>query len=362
MKRLRMATASLFVAVLCQPAVAQDFYQGSFDPRAMTDKPVGEPNEVAVLATPHLSGLPDTFVPAMVEPLVDRLVEYRPTVVAIENMSGVTCAYVNRHPDRFEGVYERFCYNTETAAQAIGMDVAEANAEVERTLEAWPSEPTYDDRRRLAAIFLAAGESMSALVQWLRLPDAQRTAGGMLTAELAAELDRLMRSKNESALIAAPVAAKVGLERVWSVDHQAVYLGPLDDRTAYADALTDAWNNPSSKARRAQTERLNKGLEHPNGLLEYYRALNAPEYAEVAYRGDWGAALVENSDNAYGRRYVAYWETRNLMMVANIREALGRHPGSRMLAVVGASHKGYYEAYLSMMRDVELYDINRLLE
>ena len=41
-------------------------------------------------------------------------------------------------------------------------------------------------------------------------------------------------------------------------------------------------------------------------------------------------------------------------MVSNIRDVLGQHPGTRMLAIVGASHKGYYEAYLNQMHDVRL--------
>lgn len=43
-------------------------------------------------------------------------------------------------------------------------------------------------------------------------------------------------------------------------------------------------------------------------------------------------------------------------MVANIRDVLSVQPGMRLLALVGASHKGYYEAYLDMMHDVELVD------
>jgi hypothetical protein len=34
----------------------------------------------------------------------------------------------------------------------------------------------------------------------------------------------------------------------------------------------------------------------------------------------------------------------------------------RLIAIVGASHKGYYEAYLNQMRDVELEDIVPLLQ
>jgi hypothetical protein len=48
-------------------------------------------------------------------------------------------------------------------------------------------------------------------------------------------------------------------------------------------------------------------------------------------------------------------------MVANIREVLGREPGTRLLAIVGASHKAYFEAYLHQMRDVALVDAQSVL-
>jgi hypothetical protein len=58
---------------------------------------------------------------------------------------------------------------------------------------------------------------------------------------------------------------------------------------------------------------------------------------------------------------VGYWETRNLRMVANIRDVLGQTPGTRLLAIVGASHKPYYEAYLNLMHDVQLVDAEEVL-
>jgi hypothetical protein len=76
----------------------------------------------------------------------------------------------------------------------------------------------------------------------------------------------------------------------------------------------------------------------------------------LVYESDFGAALKDRSAKQIGRNYVAYWETRNLRMVSNIREALGETPGKRMLSIVGASHKGYFEAYLTMMHDVKLVD------
>ncbi len=49
-------------------------------------------------------------------------------------------------------------------------------------------------------------------------------------------------------------------------------------------------------------------------------------------------------------------------MVANMREVLGQHPGTRLLTIVGASHKGYYEAYLNQMHDVVLVGADTVLE
>ncbi len=46
-------------------------------------------------------------------------------------------------------------------------------------------------------------------------------------------------------------------------------------------------------------------------------------------------------------------------MVANIREAVG--PGSRLIAIVGAGHKAYYERYLGVSSDIEIADIDQIL-
>jgi len=316
-----------------------------------------------VLGSPHLSGLPDSFRPEMVEPLVARLVEWHPTAIAIENSSGLLCDAMRRQPARQDAdTIESYCFDTTAAGKASGLDVPAANAEADKMLEDWPADPSPEMRRRLALVFLAAGEPASATVQWLRLPKEERRAEGDLTGELAALLDRQTARQNEVDLIAAQVAARSGLERLWSVDDQSYFAGPITDEEGYGAALTKAWDNPAGDARQRESEALNANLGQPGGLMDIYRTYNSPSYAMQAYRSDWGAALTEPSPQAFGRRYVAYWETRNLRMVANIREVLGREPGTRMLAIVGASHKGYYEAYLDQMRDVELVDVMPLLQ
>jgi hypothetical protein len=233
---------------------------------------------------------------------------------------------------------------------------------MERLLAEWPKAPTAAQRRRLAAVFLAAGESSSAVVQWLRLPREERRASDSLTPELVRFLDTRMTRRNEAGLVAGVLAARLGLERLWSVDdHTADSPTPESQQKAYAAAIRGAWDNSFVKARRAADERLEANLDQADGLLAMYRAYNAPEAVMAAFNSDFGATLVEPSPEGFGRNYVGYWETRNLRMVANIRDILGQQPGTRMLTIVGASHKGYYEAYLNLMHDVQLVSSDEVL-
>lgn len=347
-------------ATVAHSAVFKE-YQPSFQPDRLKGPPVGRPNEVLVLGSPHLSQLPETFRPEHVAPLLTRLAAWRPTAIAIENVSGLQCDALRRYPARYASSVESYCLDPTAAGRAVGLDVPTANAEVERLLANWPTAPTPRQRRHLALVFLAAGEPASALVQWIRLPKHERLPQNGLTLELTELLDKRITRRSEVSLIAAALAARLGLERLWSVDDHTAD-SEWTDRAAAAEALKRAWDNPASKARRSADVPLYAGLNRPNGLLDIYRAYNALSVPMLAYRADFGAAHIEPSPQAFGRRYLGYWETRNLRMVANIRDVLARHPGSRMLAIVGASHKGYYEAYLHQMHDLTLISSDAVLQ
>lgn len=344
-------------------AQAKD-YRPSFHPDALKGPPVGTPNKVLVLGTAHLSGLPKSFAPEMLAPLLARLASWRPDGIATEDMSGLQCDNLRRYPFRYADTVRDYCPDTGPASRATGLDVPAANAEAERLLAGWPTVPSSAQRRHLAATFLAAGERGSALVQWLRLSPGERRAGDGLTDELVTALNKLKDRRNETSLVSAVLAAQLGLERLWSVDdHSADTPNSKDpaEQKAHADAIARAWDNPATRSRHAESERLEQGLARPNGLLDMYRALNAQDAPMLAYRSDFGAALTEPSPQRFGRGYVGYWETRNLRMAANIRDVLSRRPGMRLLAIVGASHKGYYEAYLNQMHDVMLVDADVVL-
>jgi hypothetical protein len=352
--------ASLLVASAFQGQVsAAEPPAAAFSPGAYKLQR-GQPNELVVLGTPHLSQLPKTFDPANLSELLDRLASWKPQAIAIEALSGMQCASLRSYPERYADTIKSYCWDPAPAKAATGLDVPAATAEVERLLGAWPASPTPAQRRKLASLFLAGGERASATVQWLRLPTSERRAGDGVTASLVEILNALPSKRNEDYLLAVPLAVRSGHERVYPMDDHTAD-APVADEKAYGEAIMKAWDNPDTAERKRVGDELESRANTPGGVLAMYRAYNAAGVAEQTFRSDFGPALEEPSPQHFGRGYVAYWETRNLRMASNIREVMSSRTGMRTLVIAGASHKAYLEAYLRQMHDTQVIGADQLL-
>jgi len=332
-----------------------------FDPKLLKGPHSGPPNELLVLGTPHLSGFPKDFPPSALDLLITRLRAWRPQAIGVEALSGAQCDELRRYPTRYRDTVDMYCPDTAAARAATGLDVPAAVEEATRLLSAWPAEPTASQRRHLAAVFLAAGEEDSALVQWLRLAEEERHAGDGLDAALTHRLDHLRTLRNETTLIAAPLAAQLGLERVYPIDDHTSD-APVSDEKAYGEVITRVWDNPASAERRKMDQAFMRDAKTAPAILAMYRTLNAPEAAPLIFRSDFGAALEERSPQRFGRLYVGGWETRNLRMASNIRAIFAERPGIRTLVIVGASHKPYFDAYLDEMHDMKIVPVESVLK
>ncbi len=331
-----------------------------FDPSRLKGPHVGSQNQLLVLGSPHLSGMPAAFRPEQLEPILEKLAAWHPQAIAIEALSGAQCDFMRRYPDRYKESVESYCWDPAPAAKATGLDVPSATAALGRLLAAWPTSPSAADRRRLAALFLAGDESASALVQWLRLPENDRHAGEGLDATLVARLETLRTRRNESLLIAAALAARLGLERVYAMDDHTAD-APIADEKGHSAAISKAWDNPATAKRKAMDAALKAKVGQPGAMLAMYRAFNRGDQAQLVFDSDFGAALAEPSAGRFGRGYLGYWETRNLRMAANIRDMFALNPGIRGLVIVGASHKPYLESYLNQMHDMAVVDAEAAL-
>lgn len=357
--RPRLATSATLLALSMAGAASAQ----SVDLSVLDAKLAGTPAQVLVLGTVHLSqDLPKDFDPdPALRPVLDRLAAFKPDIITIESIPGEQCELMARHPVVYGPAADNpFCHDNAAAHAATGLDVPAAIAEAHRTLKDWPQQPTAAQRRRLAAVFLAANEEASALVQWLQLPEADRRAGDGLDDALVAQLRKYESSNNEDYRIAARLAARLGLQRVHSVDDHTGDSYDIDDEPAFEKAIRGAWE--SARPRTGPLRERTRALVKEGDLLALYRFVNDPETLRVQIGGDMGAAVQETSPRHYGRWYVAGWETRNLRMVANIRATFRTRPGARVLSIVGSTHKPWFDDLLGRMQGVEIVDAEQVLE
>ncbi|MCX7358721.1 MAG: DUF5694 domain-containing protein [Alphaproteobacteria bacterium] len=362
MKHLILAAAAMLAAVA--PAAAQN---RPFDPREYQGRHVGKATQILVIGTPHLSGTPENFDPAVLEPLLARLQAFHPDAIAIEALPGRTIdqlwTWRESYPSAAQSYGGRSMALSGISRGLIGMDMPQADAEIRRVLADWPASPTPVQRRRLAALFAAAGDPSSAIVQWWRLDESERIADDSVSRLLAEQLNTYSTParRNENELIAARLAVRLGQERVYAMDDQSDDVAPgfEEDITAFteqpwmAQLMADPGFTPLREA--------GQHLTTPDEALATYRFVNSWRAGRTDASGQWLNMINRESPNDVGRARVAAWEVRNLRQIANIREVSARHPGGRILVIVGSAHKPWFDAYLSMMSDVEVVDAARVL-
>lgn len=359
----RTAAALLALLTFAPSATAAE---PTFDPGQYKKQLVGEPTQILVLGSPHLSGTPEGWDPAVLEPLLTRLAAFRPNVITLETLPGqaISAAWQNRHidPGSARPYGGRVMMLAAAGSAGTGLDMAEAEAEAAKLLSGWPATPTPAQRRRLAALFATAGDPYSALVQWWRLDPVERKTGDGIGTTLVAQLTEHERRKNENHLLGSRLASRLGLERVFPTDAQEgdamtpeqikIYLRELFD-----PAVKRLQENPRFGPQMKAMDNMNT----PEGALGVYRLANSPAISRVQADIEWGGAIDRPTTQDVGRIRMAMWEVRNLRMAANIRQAMAAHPGERVLVIVGAGHKLWLEAYLGMMTDVRLVDAATVL-
>ncbi|MXP27461.1 hypothetical protein GRI58_01320 [Porphyrobacter algicida] len=318
----------------------------------------GDRSHVLVLGTAHLSHLPKTFDTARLKPLLDKLAKWDPQSITVEGISGEQCDYLRSYEFAYPGTAEDYCPDTLAAREALRVTGPEAEKAVLALLK--HKDHTPAERRRIAGLFLAIGEPESAMLQWEQLPKSEQHADENLPEAQVARLEKEARYRNENVSIAVALGVKLGLDRIYRVDdHTGDRAGVVADEKAYDRELPLIWKSKLLDQRIAQDDAKEKVMLAGGSVIDWYRDLNSPANARLAMETDFGAAAGSTKYPATGRAYLAYWETRNLRIAANIREVLGS--GGRVLSIIGASHKPYLERYLGMTSDVVIDNVEKVL-
>lgn len=336
----------------------------AFDPKSLRGTQEGPVTEVLTIGSAHLSELKTQPTAAELASLLDKLEAFKPAIITHEGLSGEQCDQVYRYKARYAAIFEDYCRSNAEVERSTGLTLPQAMAAIDLTFKDWPTNPTAAQRRKLASLFLAANDRPSAVVQWLRLPLSERRLGDGIDQPLMAILREAEISPNETYLIAVALAVRLGLDRLYAVDDHTADSIQTAAGPEFAADLQSHWSSGEAKAvpAIARYYASQGDAEKTGDYLSFFRVINDPETQRVFIEFDYGRAIKRKGDGLHGRRYVAWFETRNLRMVANVREAFGNSPGSRVLNIVGASHKGYYDAYLDQMSDVQIVDAVAVLK
>lgn len=356
MKLISALPHALKLGLLSVAALAARPSLADIELRQLAKSGVTHPSQVLVLGSVHFFEMGKDFKPDSVKPLLAKLARYQPDVITIEAEPGEDCDLALRHPARYG---KDFCNRPEEAQAATGLDIPAALAAVDQTLKTWPPTPTPAERRRLAALFMAALDPASAVAQWLQLPLAERHAGDLLNDALVRRLQDLETRADESIQIGARLAAQLGHARVHPIDDHtgdAPYTPP--DLKAYLKDLNAAWQAYSQGLEEPEVQRLSQAQD----LLPLYRFVNRPEHIRLLAESNIVGPMASKSAERYPQIWVGGWEVRNLRMVANIRASFAEHPGARVLTIVGASHKAWFDQWLGQIQGVTLVDALKALE
>lgn len=260
----------------------------------------------------------------------------------------------------YASAIENYCPQVGAFRAESGLTAAQASEYIRSVLADWPKEPSEDGRRKLAAAFLAAGEPYSALVQWWRLEPKARREGDGLGPDSVQELERRARSMNENGQIGARLAVRLNLERVYSADDHSADLVLAEHGDALWERMAEIW--ATGDATRIQKYDAARAAIAKGCVIEALRFYNAPGTQSLMIDNDFRLAMNDDEGKQFGRIYNAWYQTRNLRMASNIVAAGADQPGSKILSVVGASHKAYFEALLDTMHDIELVDTRTVLQ
>jgi len=302
---MKILRATIAVLLACSPGLsAQLQAEPALDFSGVDTRLVAPATEVLVLGTPHLDQVETPYPLELLEPLLKDLEQFDPDIIAIESLSGETCEILTRYRGRYPGVAERYCRSARPALDALGLDRPAAVQALQQALDEFPSSPQPEDRRRLAALYLATGDEWSAVVQWRQLDADQRTAGDGMSPALVELIGRLMRSREESNLIAATLAARLGLRGVHPMDdHTADVVLARSDPEVWS-IVASLWGKNIGDVSGKEAAAVAR-IGQPGAVKDFYRLLNSPEMQDLYVRNDFGQAAAASGETIAARDYLA---------------------------------------------------------
>jgi hypothetical protein len=321
--------------------------------------------EVMILGTTHLRAIKAPFDENALAPIVSRLTKFQPSAIAIESLRSADILAMIHGVDEYNSVLTQFVGDdflelAKSIQEELALTAGQAISKLNTLLST--NDISDEERLNIIQVAIAAYDKSTALLHWSYLENDIKTTA--LPVNLQQYFKTKASNNNETNLISIPLAKKLQLNRLFSIDDHL-------DKDLYPKIISEI--RPSMKKSKYVSElrssdyvkkpqMLMSQAQKTNNWLPLFNWVNSTEYTEQVINTEWRLFIDKDMEIKPGLSRVALWEVRNLNMVSNIMRVVSNNIGGKVIVIVGANHKVFFEDYLSRMVGVKIIQFNELTE
>ncbi len=316
--------------------------------------------EVLILGTAHLHQV-EGFKQEMLHKVIQKLDTMHFNVVCVEKMPGQLLYDIkNRNDNSFDEVIsggwgKTYLHLADIVQKEFNISFLEAEKNIETILE--KENLSGNDRKELLYNYLAATDLPSAALQYQFIRNTSELFDSDFDKYLTEVLEKRISTNNEIYSLAGPLAYHQNINKIEAIDNfqdEALLLkyfpGFIQDYQDHSEELNKILEQPVfTKIQELTREGIVSG-----DFSKLYAFLNSEEFMRQDFNAQWKIWLKTNFPSGSDRARYSLWEMRNLQISANILHVISRHPGEKILVIIGSSHKGFLEKYLKQIEDIQL--------
>ena len=313
--------------------------------------------QVLILGTTHLSQI-DNFDPQMIEPVVQKLETFNFDVVCIEKMPGQLLYDIDRRKDPDFQLTSRDANHlrwADSVQQFRKVSFAQAKERIYVLLK--KESLTLQERKELLYHYVATANIPAAVLQYRYLQEQEALFSSEFDQKLTTYLASKLDNANEYYSMAVPLAFRSGHNTIEPIDNfqemsfQQKYFPMFEEDIKRNPQLVASLMELPVYTKSQQL--MSAGLTNKD-LTALYEYINSDTYMKQDYKAQWELWLKTEFDSQSDRARYSYWEMRNLQIAANILAVAAKHPGKKLLVIIGSAHKSYLEKFLHQVKDFEV--------
>jgi len=317
--------------------------------------------DVMVLATVHLRATKEPLHKDSLAPIISKLKTYSPTAIAIEALRPADIISMIHGADEYKNVLSQFvgdAFLILASEEQKSLALTPNQAIRKMNLLLASTSVINEQREEIIRLAVAAYDKNTALLHWQYLADTYTTT--TLSSTLQDYLKEQYSKNHEVNQIAISLAIKSGVNRLYPIDDHLdkdIYLEVIEDLMPFFKESTSI-----SALRKSEyvtkPMKLQEQAVKTGNWLALYSWINSEAYKAQVINDEWRLFVDKDLPVKPSLARLALWEVRNLNMASNIMRVVAKNIGGKIVIVVGANHKVFFEDYLSRMIGVNLVQFN----